>query len=107
MSSALELPLKRGRAAKFRVKPRSRGARYRTSPRRICTHHNARRGAVRCRTTQRTRADVRIRRGGLKTRDWKTRDQTAGVENAGLENPERIRKCMHVCMCTHQCNLCK
>jgi len=24
--------------------------------------------------------------GALKTRDWKTRHQTAGVENAGLEN---------------------
>jgi len=25
-------------------------------------------------------------KGRLKTRDWKTRHQTAGVENAGLEN---------------------
>ena len=24
--------------------------------------------------------------GGLKTRDWKTRDQIAGVEKAGLKN---------------------
>ena len=29
---------------------------------------------------------TRIQSGGLKTRDWKTWDQIAGVEKAGLEN---------------------
>ena len=34
----------------------------------------------------RNAAGREFQRGRLKTRDWKTRHQTAGVENAGLEN---------------------